>query len=217
MPCSLTQAEERMIFMRKTIAVLLLICMLTALAACTGKKTETDPEEKAKMEELFQKNCSADEALKLAKESDVVVMEDMVCTSGKNVWDDFYKAVSGGNPASVLCATYYTIDKNHMSPELYEQEKDKYPCLYFTLLEYDGNVFTTKVRDSKSDTIEGEESYKYIQHFTGNPPPTALYSTYDYFVLLDEKAENWEEIEAELYSSQYGVLRKYKTVYSDCK
>ena len=89
MPCSLTQAEERMIFMRKTIAVLLLICMLTALAACTGKKTETDPEEEAKMEELFQKNCSADEALKLAKESDVVVMEDMVCTSGKNVWDDF--------------------------------------------------------------------------------------------------------------------------------
>ncbi|MBP5186358.1 MAG: hypothetical protein J6040_04815 [Clostridiales bacterium] len=203
--------------MRKTIAVLLLICMLTALAACTKKKTDNSSEEKAKMEELFQKNCSADEALKLAKESDVVVMEDLVCISGKNVWDDFYKAVSGGNPASVLCATYYTIDKNHMSPELYEQEKDKYPCLYFTLVEYDGNVFKTKVRDSKSDTIEGEESYKYIQHFTGNPPPTALYSTYDYYVLLDEKAENWEEIEAGLFSSQYGAYRKHKIIYSDCR
>ncbi|MCR5058759.1 MAG: hypothetical protein K6A81_09105 [Clostridiales bacterium] len=203
--------------MRKTIAVLLLICMLTALAACTEKKTETSAEDKAKMEELFQKVCSADEALKLAKESDVVVMEDMVCTSGKNVWDDFYKAVSGGNPASVLCATYYTIDKNHMSPELYEQEKDKYPCLYFTLLEYDGNEFSTKIRLSSAEENEREVSYKYLQHFTGNAPATALYSTYDYYVLVDEKAENWEEIEAGLFSSQYGAYRKHDIIYADYK
>lgn len=203
--------------MRKIIAVLLTICMLTALAACTGKKTETSAEDKAKMEELFSKVCSADEALKLSKGSDVVVIEDLTCTSGKAVWDKFYKTVSDGNPASVLIADYYTLDKDHMSEELYEQEKDNYPCLYFTLLEFDGSVFTTKSRDSRSEAIESEDSYTYIQHFTGNPPPTAEYSTYDYYVLLDKKAANWEEIEAELFSSQYGVLRKYKTVYSDCK
>ena len=139
--------------MRKIIAVLLFICMLTALAACTGKKTDTSAEDKAKMEELFSKVCSADEALRLSKESDVVVMEDLKCTSGKAVWDDFYESVSAGKSASVLCANYYTIDKEHMTEELYEQEKDNYPCLYFTLLEYDGNVFTTKCRDSKSETM----------------------------------------------------------------
>ena len=203
--------------MRKIIAVLLLICMLTALAACTKKKTDTSTEAKAKMQELFSKVCSADEALKLSKESDVVVIEDLKCASGKAVWDQFYESVSAGKAASVLCADYYTIDKEHMTEELYEQEKDDYPCLYFTLLEYDGNVFTTKIRLSSSATIEREESYKYLQHFTGNAPATALYSTYDYYVLVDEKAENWEEIEAELFSSQYNAMRKHDTVFSDCK
>ena len=211
------QAKERMFTMRKIIAVLLLICMLTTLAACAGKRTGTSSEEKAKMEELFTKVCTADEALKLSKESDVVVIEDLCCTSGKAVWDDFYKSVSAGKPASVLCAHYYTLDKDHMSEELYEQEKDDYPCLYFTLLEYDGNVFSTKVRLSSSQKNEREDTYKYIQHFTGNAPSTALYSTYDYYVLLDEKAETWEEIEAGLFSSQYGANRKHDTIYSDLK
>ncbi|MBR4818772.1 MAG: hypothetical protein IKZ74_01820 [Clostridiales bacterium] len=203
--------------MRKIIAVLLTICMLTALAACTGKKTDTSAEDKAKMEELFSKVCSADEALKLSKESDVVVMEDLTCTSGKAVWDDFYESVSAGKSATVLCANYYTIDKEHMTEELYEQEKDDYPCLYFTLLEYDGNEFSTKIRLSSAEENEREVSYKYLQHFTGNAPATALYSTYDYYVLVDEKAENWEEIEAGLFSSQYGANRKHNTVFSDCK
>ena len=206
-----------MFTMRKIIAVLLFICMLTALAACTGKKTDTSAKDKAKMEELFQKVCSADEALKLSKESDVVVMEDLKCTSGKAVWDDFYESVSAGKSASVLCAKYYTIDKEHMSEELYEQEKDDYPCLYFTLLEYDGNTFSTKVRLSSSEKNEREDSYKYLQHFTGNAPATALYSTYDYYVLVDEKAENWEEIEAGLFSSQYGAYKKHDIIYADYK
>ena len=203
--------------MRKIIAVLLLICALATLASCASKKANADisQENKKKMEELFQKNCSADEALKLAKESGAVVIEDLICTSGKNTWESFFRTVSDGNSASVLCAHYYTIDKDHMSPELYEEEKDGYPCLFFTLLEFDGNMYSVKTRQSNLDTLDREESFMYLQHFNGNAPATANYRTYDYYVLLDEKAENWEEIEAELYSSQYPSMRKQCWIYTD--
>ena len=211
------QAKERMTPMRKIIAILLLICALATLASCASKKANANisQENKKKMEELFQKNCSADEALKLAKESGAVVIEDLTCTSGKDVWESFFRTVSDGNSASVLCAHYYTIDKDHMSPELYEEEKDDYPCLFFTLLEFDGNMYSIKTRQSNLDTLEREESFKYLQHFNGNAPATALYRTYDRYVLLDEKAENWEEIEAELLSSQYPSMRKQCWIYTD--
>ncbi|MBR5426160.1 MAG: hypothetical protein IK106_06515 [Clostridiales bacterium] len=202
--------------MRKIIAILLLICSLASLASCARKaKADNSQENKKKMEELFQKNCSADEALKLAKESGAVVIEDLTCTSGKDVWEAFFKTTADGNTASVLCAHYYTIDKDHMSPELYEEEKDDYPCLFFYLLEFDGNTYSVKARQSNLDTLDREESFKYLQHFNGNAPATALYRTYDRYVLLDEKSENWEEIEAELLSSQYPSMRKQCWIYTD--
>ena len=203
--------------MRKIIAILLLICSLASLAACAKKaNADNSLEDKKKMEELFYKVCSADEALELAKNANIPVCADLGCTSGKDTWDAFFNSVTDGKAASVLVADYYTLDKDHVSPELYEQEKDKYPCLYFTLVEYDGKEFAIQTRLSSESEIERQETFKYLQHFTGKAPATALYSEYDYYVLVDEKAANWEEIERELFSSASPYFRKYCTVFENC-
>ena len=213
------QAEERIFIMRKIIAILLLSCTLLLLCSCAQKSANADTSGKdgMKMEELFQKKCSAEEALELSRKSDTVVLEDLTCTSGKEVWDAFYKSASSGKPASVLCAFYYTLDKEGVSEELYEQEKDLYPQLFFMLVEFDGKEYSVKVRQSSEEKPEKEETYQYLKHYTGDAPSTATYSTYEYFVLVDDDSLTWEDIEMGLFSSQYGAMKKHCTVFENCK
>ncbi len=171
------------------------------------------------MEELFSTVCSADEALKKAKEEGIVVVEDAItCTSGKEDMEAFYATVSEGNAASILIAQYYgPLDKSHMSNELYEQEKDNYPVLYFYLVEFDGKQFTTKVRDSASEKIESEKTFTYLNHYTGDAPKTALIAKYEYYVLVNSKDVTWEDIEKGMFSSQLGDFIDHTTICSDCK
>lgn len=213
------QAEERIFTMRKIIALLLLSCTLILLCSCAKKQANADNSRKdgITMEELFQKKCSAKEALEYSKNSNTVVLEDLTCTSGSEVWDEFYKSVSSGKSASVLCAFYYTLDKENISPELYAQEKDLYPQLFFYLVEYDGKEFTVKTRMSSEEKLEREETYQYLKHYTGDAPSTAIYSKYDYYVLVDEEDLTWEDIEKGLFSSQYGAMKKHCTVFENCK
>ncbi|MBR5974350.1 MAG: hypothetical protein IK020_04115 [Clostridiales bacterium] len=213
--------------MKKLITTLLILSSLMMFTSCATKPTDasvspaatqstTDQKEaKEKMEEIFQKKCSADEALELAKRSDVVVFEDVGCTFGQEVWDAFYKSVSDGLPAAVLCANYYTLDGQNMSEELYEQEKDNYPVLYFTLLEYDGKEFSIQVRDSSSDKLDRRETFKYLNHYTGDAPATAIYKHYEYYVLVDDADTTWEQIEQGNFSSQYGDMIRHSTVYTN--
>ena len=115
--------------MKKIISVMLVLAALMFMTSCAGAgKVNKD------FDELYKKVCSADEALALAREKGALVIEERGVTSGKDSWDDFLKTASAGKAASILCAKYYTLDKDHMSEELYEQEKDQYPCLYFYLV-----------------------------------------------------------------------------------
>ena len=212
--------------MKKFITTLLIACSLMTWTSCATKKNaDSSPtatqsytqqkEAKEKMEEIFGKICPADEALELAKKSDVAVFENLQCISGQEVWDAFYQTVSDGIPSAVLCANYYTLDGQNMSAELYEQEKDNYPVLYFTLLEYDGKEFSIKVRDSSTEKLDQEETFKYLKHFTGDAPRTGNYRNYDSYILVDEDDVTWEKIERGLYSSQYGDWVRHHTVYSN--
>ena len=195
--------------MKKAIAILLAALFAVTLAACS----ESNPEESA--ETLFLTVCSADEALQLAKDSGAVVFERRGCTSGKDVWDTFYAAVEKGSPASVLCAHYYVLDKDRMSEEAYEAEKDKYPALYFSLVEYDGTVFSVKSRESSAKSPDYQKTFKYLLHFTGKAPSTALYTEYDNYVLVDDPSATWEGIVDGLLSSQSYAGFNHCTVYSD--
>ena len=229
--------------MRKTITVLMIAVFTIMLASCSGKsekaeaagETETANEAEAadeaeataeaetageageenSNEALFQTVCSADEALELAKNAGAVVFERQGCTSGKDVWDTFYHDASDGSAASVLCAHYYVLEKEHMSEELYEQEKDKYPKLFFYLVAYDGKEYSIKVRESTLETLDYKDTFQYLLHFTGEAPPTALYTDYDNYVLVDDPEATWDGIVAGMVSSQAGAGYKHFTVYLD--
>lgn len=187
--------------MKKIFTAILVIIIPVMCVSC---KTDTS---------LFDTIYTADEALIASKKSSVVVFEGMKCTAGEKIWNKFYQTVSQGNPASVLCAQYYEHNKNGVSEELYEAEKDLYPMLFFYKLEYDGDTFTVTVRQSTEKEPEFEERFKYLMHYTGDAPAQASFSSYDYYVLVDDRRVTWEEIAAGMVSSQVGAGVKHCSVY----
>lgn len=207
---------------KKLISILIIALCFALLASCARKDKENTMDTKimarsavTPVEHLLTKVCPADDALALAKAADVVVFEFKGCTSGQEVWDAFYQKVSNNEPATVLCAYYYTLDPSNMSAELYEQEKDKYPVLYLYDIVYNGEQFTVTIRDSSKADYESKETYKHIIHSTGEAPDTALYRNYDYYILVDDPELTWEQIEGWLFSSQWMEQPKYCTVYSN--
>ncbi len=204
--------------MKRTTAILLValaVIMLVSCSAKNGRNKMADDSDQT-LETIFQTVCSADDALDLARDSGLPVFERQGCTSGNEVWDTFFRTVSKGEPASVLCAHYYILDKEHMSAELYAEEKDKYPKLFFYLVEYDGTEYSVKARESTVETPDYQKSFKYLLHFTGEAPSTALFSNYDNYVLVDDPSATWEGIEAGLFSSVSGAGYKHCTVYRNC-
>ena len=151
---------------------------------------------------LFEEKLSAQEALQQASNAGIPVIGIKGCESGKDVWEKFWDKVQDKKPASVLVADYYTLEGQNMSEELYEEEKDLYPQLFFTLIEYDGNEFSLKVRKSDEEKLDRDEKFKYLLHLTGNAPETALYESFDRYVLTDESDITWDELERSWYSSQ---------------
>jgi hypothetical protein len=212
------RVKERRTKMRKAITILLMTFSIILLASCSENNggngmSNNSINANQSIESLFQMVCSADDALELSKKTSTVVFERRGCTSGNEVWDAFYQAVSSESPASVLCAHYYVLDKEHMSEELYEEEKDQYPKLFFYLIEYDGKEYSVKTRESTVEAIDDQETFKDLLHFTGEAPATALYSTYDNYVLVDDSSATWEGIVAGMVSSQFGAGYKHCTEY----
>ena len=197
--------------MRKIITIVLIVSAILMLSSCAGK-------EKSMTNELFDKSMSASEALELSRESDVVVIENRGCTSGQDVWDRFYARTQKGRADSVLCAHYYTLDKDHVSVELYEEEKDHYPVMYLFMLDFDGKEYSVTIRESSNPDIESEETYKYLRYFTGKAPETALFDSYEYYVLTDDDNVTWDEIMKGLYSSDSSTPRyRHLTVCENFK
>ena len=203
--------------MKRIVTLLLLMVSVMPLVSCSKDNMSdgSNPTYRNIMT-LWGTVCSADEALELSRKTDTVVFERQGCTSGNEVWDSFYQTVMSGSPATALCAHYYILEKEHMSAELYEEEKDQYPKLFFYLVEYDGKEYSVKVRESNVETLDYQETFQYLLHFTGDAPSTtALYSAYDNYVLVDDPTATMEGIWAGLISSQFGAGYKHFTVYQN--
>ena len=190
--------------MKKLIAMILIAMSIMTVTSCNKKSTK-----------LFESVMSADEALAEAKKTDTVVFEFEGVTSGKDVWDSFCEKTSKGDKASVLCAHYYTLDDQNISEELYEEEEDDYPVLYFYLIEFDGQEYRLRTRDSKSEATDTDETFKYLLHFTGDGPATALYEKYDHYILADDDTLTMEQIDRSMFSSQLDDHIRHRFVYSD--
>ena len=173
------------------------------------------PSYDAPIEEQFSSVDTADDALVKAQSSGIVVIMNMSCASGFDKWQEFVESVDSGEPAEVLAAHYYTLDKERVSEELYEQEKDDYPQLFYYLLDYDGEQFTVTVRRSDEQEPERRETYKCLNHYEGEPNKEASFSHYDYYVLTDDPEVTWEEIEKGMYSSQAGDWIPHCTIFQN--
>ncbi len=157
--------------------------------------------------------CSAEEALKWAKENPVAISGE-IC-AGHEVIETFFDTINAGNPASVLCAKYYELHPESMSAELYEAEKDQYPVLYFCLVEYDGTEYHVKVRSSSGTELDSEETYQHLVHLTGGNPAGALKKFTDEYDLTDDPNVTFEQIQRSLYSSHSGDYIRHKALFTD--
>ena len=176
-----------------------------------ASKESEEARKEEEMKALFEKICEADEGLELAKKGGAVVFEDGCITSGQDVWDAFYADAQDKKPAKVLCADYYTLDQQNMSPKLYEEEKDQYPQFYFMLLEFDGNEYTLTTRKSTDKDPETKDTFKYLMHYTGTRPA----AKFEYYVLVDDPTVTWDDIEYGMFSSQSDAMIRHRTVYSN--
>ena len=186
--------------MKKAIIVMILAALL-ALTSCEIRRESADTK---KNRELFQQLFTVEEGLEWAKTSDVVVMDNDGCISGKALWEAFFETSTRGKPASVLMAHYMTLNKERMAEEYYEQIKDEYPKLSITLLEYDGVEYTMKQRDCAKEYTGTGTVYKHLKHFAGDPPTEyakTQFDSYSFYVLLDDPELTWEEIVAASLSS----------------
>ena len=192
--------------MKKSLLFLIFAVFIFLLIACSGGNSSS--------EDSFPL-LNADEALSWAKQNGVAVTEDGKCTYGLEIFEQFYENAENGIPGSVSCAHYYTLKKESVSEELYNAEKNTYPRLFFVSLEYDGENFRITVR--KSDLAETDYTgfFKYLKHFTGDAPATATFSTYNYYVLVDDPEATWERIQKGLFSSQSDAGYRHYSVMSD--
>ena len=198
--------------MKRILVLMLAVLALGTAASCTAGK---DAASCAAKHLLFGEVMSADDAFAAAKKGGAVVFEGAVCVAGKDIWNEFYAKVQNGEPASVLCATYYTLYPEKMTEEAYEAEKDRYPQLYFTLLEYDGRVFSYATRLSSDESADDTGEYPYLMHYTGELNPQAAHDYYDYYVLVNDPNATWEKIEHGMFSSMFGRYIPHKMVYTD--
>ncbi len=164
---------------------------------------------------VFNAVLPAEKALEAAKKEDVVVIENSRCTSGKKLWDAFYAKTEKKEPASVVCASFRTLDKESVSEEFYKAQKDRYPQLTFTLIEFDGETFRARTRLSTVEKTDDTGSYRYLLHLSGDMPPSARYAHYDHYVLSDDPSLTWEQILAVYVSSSaHPVIPRHFPVFS---
>lgn len=168
--------------------------------------------------------ASSDE-LDMAMNSGYVIMEDGSVTSGKDKWISFYEKTAAGKSASVRLVKIYNLDRNGCSEELYEAAKYDYPALFFSELEYDGIKYIIRPlhydgNEYSYSYLEGYDNpvqeWKYLMHYTGEPESsTALFSTYDRYVLVNDDTVTWKDIEWGMISSQFGDYIPYEEVFNE--
>ena len=152
----------------------------------------------------FPVSMSAEEMLEKAKDEGFVVMEEFSVTNGEENWQQFYETTQKGNPAVIYLADYYTLDKQGVSEEYYEENKDEYPKIFLSSLYFDGKQYTVTERPGYVEQPEMVRTYPHLVKFEGPDSPSALFDRYEYYVLVHDKNVTWKELEWGLFSSQMG-------------
>ncbi|MCL2517804.1 MAG: hypothetical protein FWF15_04500 [Oscillospiraceae bacterium] len=162
------------------------------------------------------KTVAIDYTLEEVKRGEFVVHEDGSITSGQAVWDSFVEQTEQKKRCSVRLAFYYTLgDPERYDPDYYEEIKNDYPVLYVQDLKFDGKEYKlTWTEEDKDYSFK----YKYMVKYTGEPSSTsAIFSSYTYYVLVNDDTVTWEQIEHGMFSSRFGDWIDHYKVYSNLK
>ena len=175
---------------------------------------EADSENEVENQVVNRPLNIANEPLLEGLEEKYVIFHNLDVVSGQSLWEDFLRKTESEEPADVKLAYYYTLrEASSYGAEYYEQIKDDYPVVYIKNLVYDGDSYIISESNGGEDY---SKSYKYLMKYTGKPSsPTALFSYYTRYVLVNKDTYTWEELEASVYSSQLGAYIDHGTVYTD--
>lgn len=193
--------------MKKIIALLLVTLITVLIVSCAAPMRENAG--------IFDRVCSAREALEAAKKEDVVVFENNRVSSGLDLWNTFYEKVCDGKAASVICARVYDLDDATVSSGYYEEEGGAVPQVFFYKIDFDGTKFDAKVRLSTEKKLDRDETFKYLLRYEGEMLKTSRYSSYNMYVLADDPDVTREDIWKGLASSQLGDQIRHLTVYEE--
>ena len=144
-------------------------------------------------------------SLEDAKNDGLVVYEDYDITAGQVIWDKFIAETEKGNSCGIRLMFYYTMEGQGITPEheQYEEIKDDYPGFYIQDLSFDGKVYTLYwVEEGQEYTRE----YEYLKR-------SADSSVIRYFLVHDDSV-TWEQVVEGMFSSKFGDLIDWHTVYS---
>jgi hypothetical protein len=155
-----------------------------------------------------------DYSLEQAKADGCVVYEDGNISSGQEIWDTFAKKCESGKKASVRLGFYYTLSEKNISQELYEESKDKYPVLFIQDLSYNGKDYTLLQKDDNDPNVILPSKYRYMRRYAGSPEnESATFSSYLYYVLVNDDTVTWEQIGQSIFSSRGGDWIPHQSVY----
>lgn len=146
-------------------------------------------------------SMSADEALAIGKKNDYVIFEDGALSHGEAVWDAFYEKVLDGEPATVKTIQYYTLDKDRVSAELYEKEKDQYPKAFVRVIGYNGKTFYHKTRMTTKSELDSEGEYQYLVLDEGKTETKSVSYSYKCYILSDSLGVTRDKYFSQMLSS----------------
>lgn len=145
---------------------------------------------------LDRRTFTPEEALVWAKEQNIPVFEDSVCTSGKETWQTFCDAAYAKKKTEVLCAYYYSAQCDAKSQ------------LHFYLIRCEGTYFRVDSRSCTQEYPEFDFKFSYILHFVRKNPEGCEYAYYEYYVLTDDDSLKCDE----LFKNND---KEYRIVYMD--
>ena len=169
----------------------LLLCISLLFSGCSNAKK---PVSIKALTEQYQKNGT------IPKES--VVFKDFSLQSGEEDWKKFIVDCSHNKHASILLVNQYTDDADTSSDN---------SIVSFSLLSYNGKEYTIETYEDGKET---SKTYPYLIHFQGEPSSaSAVFSEYDYYVLVHDESYTWNQLEHSMFSSNLDDQIDFTPVY----
>ena len=181
--------------MKKYAIALAIIAIMLSVSSCsTSEIVKISPDY------IPYGEVPADYTLGQAKADGCVVFEDGDITSGQELWDDFVRLSDDGMPCVIRLVNYYTLEgQGNMSAELYEQEKDKYPQMYWADLTFEKSKYKWYTVENG---VEYNREFKYMKYMEDTfENPSSDHAGAEYFYLVDDRSVTHDDIMRSMFSS----------------